>query len=179
MLCLTFRLRLGLQPSQVVDSTDYRKDCEEFYEPLGFFYISSFRRLCLRIVLDSSPNPEAKIIELRTVKDLSLAERCPAVKIMSLEEALPGIWRWWIHDRTTNGLGFHFGGQMVLVIEIGICTSWRRLTWWSLTRFSLVAVDVQLDLDSSMSSEWVLGVCRLAFDVPASRNKSCLWRNSV
>lgn len=49
--CLTFRLRLGLQPSQVVDSTDYRKDCEEFYEPLGFFYISSFKRLCLRIVL--------------------------------------------------------------------------------------------------------------------------------
>ena len=123
--------------------------------------------------------PEAKIIELRTVKDLSLAERCPAVKIMSLEEAFPGIWRWWIHDRTTNGLGFHFGGQMVLVIEIGICTSWRRLTWWSLTRFSLVAVDVQLDLDSSMSSEWVLAFCRLAFDVPASRNKSCLWHNSV
>ena len=37
VICLTFRLRLGLQPSQVVDSTDYRKDCEEFYEPLGFF----------------------------------------------------------------------------------------------------------------------------------------------
>ena len=51
VICLTFRLRLGLQPSQVVDSTDYRKDCEEFYEPLVFFYISSFRRLCLRIVL--------------------------------------------------------------------------------------------------------------------------------
>lgn len=66
----------------------------------------------------SSSNPAAKNIELRTVKDLSLAERCPAVKIMSLEEAYPGIWRWWIHDRTTNGLGFHFGGQMVLVIEI-------------------------------------------------------------
>ena len=34
-----------------------------------------------------SSDPEAKDIELRTVKDLPLAERCPAVKIMSLDEA--------------------------------------------------------------------------------------------
>lgn len=30
-----------------------------------------------------------------------------------------------------------------------------------------------------MSSEWVLGFCRGAFDVSASHNKSCLWHNSV
>ena len=87
---------------QVVDSTDYSQDATEVYESLGrAIFLEDFLGLWrymrkdklglagLAFVKVSFPQNSVASLQPppRKVKDLSLEERCPRVKIMTLDEA--------------------------------------------------------------------------------------------
>ena len=68
---------------QVVDSTDYRQDATDVYEPLGRWHLVLIEGV-LGHCCQYTQAP-------RKVKDLSLEERCPRVTIMTLDEALADL----------------------------------------------------------------------------------------
>jgi len=125
---------------KVVDSTDYRKDCEEFYE---------------------------------TVKDLSLAERCPAVKIMSLEEVqkrwkveykyMEGVskkdWDIELEDLKADFASMLNNGKPVIVQgDVPRQLGWSAADHWGLDELAKFMGDTSWQRTTFNYPDWIIGL---------------------